>query len=471
MMAGGIWLEQALGAVAMIVIARTLGAEAFGVAAMAMVIIVAGEILVRETISEYLIQKADVTPGDSDAVFWIVLAAACMLAGAIALAAPRIAALYGAQQVAPLLQWGSLCIVSVAVTATPVALLRRELAFKTLAVRSALGAAIGGAAGIVAALMGAGAWSLVIQRLAQALANDGLIWLVHPYAPGRRATRAQVDAVLSFSARLIGVRAAEVASVHAPSVIIGAMLGPAALGYFTAAWRFVDTLTFLLTAPLRYVAQPAFAALKRGAADPGALLREIAEALSLVSFAALLGLAAVAEPLIVLAFGPDWIDAATPLRILCLAGAYYTIERLHLSFCIAMGETRAPLRLSVLEAGLSAGLMILAAPYGLAAVCWAMIAALISVWPLRLALLRRLTGMAIGPYLASYAPPLVVAATASLAAFAAARAATPFGSLTALAVGVGAGAALYALVGAAALRGRAARAWTLARAPRSASSL
>jgi len=137
LMFGGIWLEQAFAAVSLIIIARALGVEAFGVATMAMVVIVAGEALVRETISEFLIQRTELEPGHIDAAFWIVVGFALALAAALFAAAPLIAQLYGAGEVEALLRWGSLSIVSVAFAAVPVALLRRDLAFKTLAARSA----------------------------------------------------------------------------------------------------------------------------------------------------------------------------------------------------------------------------------------------------------------------------------------------------------------------------------------------
>ncbi|MBI1250639.1 MAG: oligosaccharide flippase family protein [Alphaproteobacteria bacterium] len=465
-MFGGIWVEQAFAAVAMILIARQLGAEAFGVATMAMVIIVAGEVLVRETVSEFLIQRSELEDGHKDAVFWSVTAVALAIAGGVFFAAPAIAGLYGQAEVAPLLQVGALSILSVALAATPIALLRRELAFRTLAIRSGLGAAVGGVAGVTAALMGAGPWSLIVQRLAQALANDGLIWLVHPFWPRLRATSAHWRDVAAFSWRVLGVRATEVAAVHTPSAIIGVFVGPAALGYYAVAWRFVDTLVFLLTAPVRYVAQPAFAALKRGAGDPAHLLSEISEALSLVSFASLLGLAAIAEPLIVTFFGPDWLAAALPLQILCLVGMYYSIERLHFSFCLALGVTSTLFYVSLFETALSAAMMIAFSRFGLPAVALALAASLVIAWPLRLWVIKRLTHAPIAPYMASYLPPLLAAVLMAGAAHAAIQYFGNAAPLAAMAIAVGVGVTLYAALCWTLLRARVGRAWALAREAR-----
>jgi O-antigen/teichoic acid export membrane protein len=65
-------------------------------------------------------------------------------------------------------------------SAAPIAVLRRSLKFKQLAIRSILGLTIGGAFGIVLAVEGAGVWALVLQVLAQRIAEFVIGWIAVP---------------------------------------------------------------------------------------------------------------------------------------------------------------------------------------------------------------------------------------------------------------------------------------------------
>ncbi|MCP5433185.1 MAG: oligosaccharide flippase family protein, partial [Alphaproteobacteria bacterium] len=71
-MFAGNWVEQACNFAIFVTLARILGAEAFGLAMMAMAFIVFAEFLVRETITEGLIQQHEVEPGHLDATFWLL---------------------------------------------------------------------------------------------------------------------------------------------------------------------------------------------------------------------------------------------------------------------------------------------------------------------------------------------------------------------------------------------------------------
>ena len=70
-MAAGNWIEQAVNFAVFVILARLLGAQAFGILAMASVVIVLSEFLVRETFAEGLISvpnSFDVGPAHTSTV-------------------------------------------------------------------------------------------------------------------------------------------------------------------------------------------------------------------------------------------------------------------------------------------------------------------------------------------------------------------------------------------------------------------
>jgi len=126
-MAAGAWIEQAFNFVVFVILARLLGAETIGLAAMAVSFLVLAASLVRETFTEYLIAHKDPTPDDFNAVFWCLIALGLALAALMNLLAVPIAGFYGEPEVASFLRALSPVVLMIALTAVPVAILRHWL--------------------------------------------------------------------------------------------------------------------------------------------------------------------------------------------------------------------------------------------------------------------------------------------------------------------------------------------------------
>ncbi len=169
--AAGTWAEQAINFLVFVTLVRLLGAENFGLIAMAGAFVIVAEFLVRESISEYLIAAHAPTKAECDTVFWMLVAAGLTLAFALILGAGSIARYYGETQVQSLIVALSATVPFIALTAVPIALLRRELRFRALSLRAVAGVVVGGIVGLVMAWQGAGVWSIVGQRLAQVGTN------------------------------------------------------------------------------------------------------------------------------------------------------------------------------------------------------------------------------------------------------------------------------------------------------------
>ena len=413
-MALGNWAEQAINFAVFVILARLLGAETFGLLAMASAFVILSEFLVRESLSEYLIATPTPTPGHFNAAFWSLLVLGAVLSGILALAAAPIAVFFGQPPVRGLILALSPTILMIAATAVPVAWLRRELQFRTLSLRAIAGVFAGGVVGITMAATGFGVWSLAGQRLAQVGVNVAMAWYAVGWRPGLATSRAETAQVLSFGTTVLGLRAAELAATQTPSVIIGATLGPTALGLYSIAWRLIEIASFLIVTPLRMASQPAFASMTRSGARAADLLSDIGRMSGPIAFPIFAGLAVLAQPLLHLMFGTKWLDAAPVLSILAIIGAYLCIERVHVSFCLAAGRAGPITLIAWAEVGLSAALIWLAAPFGLPAIAAAFTATFLILWPLRLNTVARLAAISLPTLIRPHAAP--IAATLLMAA-------------------------------------------------------
>jgi O-antigen/teichoic acid export membrane protein len=408
-MAAGNWVEQAVNFVVFVILARLLGTEAFGILAMASVIVVLSEFLVRETLAEGIIAAKDTGSPDHDAAFWLLVGFSVVLTGVLIAAAGPLADFYHTAAVRGLVLVLSPTVALIALTAVPVAILRREMRFRILSLRAALGVVAGGVVGIGMALAGYGVWSLAGQRLTQVTVNVALAWGAVSWRPGLTAQCPDFVRAARFGGQVIALRAAELAATQAPILILGAVLGPTATGLYALAWRIIEMLSFLVITPIRMVAQPAFASAARDGGDTGKLLTEIARFTGVLAFPLFAGIAAVAAPALLVFFGAEWVSAAPTLAVLAVAGAYFSIEKLQQALCLAAARAGQLTLVAWGNATLITALTLIAAPWGITAVAAAVVLGYLLPWPLRFRIAASVAKRPVADLILPYAAPLGLA--------------------------------------------------------------
>lgn len=417
MLAGG-WTEQAINFVVFVTMAKILGPELYGLLAMAAVFIVLAEALVRESMSEYLIAAHEPKTEDLNATFWLTAGLGLFLALTLWAGAGFVAGIYGQPEVAGLIRGLSVTVLLIAFTAVPVAILRREFNFRVLSLRAIAGVIVGGTVGIGMALGGWGVWSFVGQWIAMISTNVVMAWTAVDWRPGFTTTRAHFIRAGAFGTQVLGLRAGELAASQLPTLIIGATLGPLATGLYAVSWRLVETLTFLISTPLRMVSQPAFAAVAREGGRAGDLLQDIARMTGVVAFPFFVGLSVVAEPVLRLVFGAEWLGAAPVLSVLAFLGLYFSVALVQQSFCLAAGKAGEITLLAWANVALGGVLVLIAVRWGLVAITAAFVAAHYLLWIFRYRLVARLGDVPVAPLITCNLVPALAAAVMAAAVLA-----------------------------------------------------
>ena len=144
------------------------------------------------------------------------------------------------------------------------ALLVRDMEFRKLELRQIAATLVGAAVGIGLAIAGFGAWAIVGQLLGEAVTSTVLLWLLTAWRP----SLAPLDHEHQEARRLRGQRLRRehpVAGVAEPfaSVLIGRVLGAAALGTYALATTVILMPFARIAAPLQQVFFPAFSRIKQ----------------------------------------------------------------------------------------------------------------------------------------------------------------------------------------------------------------
>lgn len=394
------WGGQGLSLVVFLILARLLTPNQFGLVALAAVFVAFAQLIVDQGFGDALIQRPGLTRGHLDTAFWVAVATGALIAVTGFAMAGWIADFLDEPDLAPILQVLSLAFIISALSSTQMALLRRELAFRSLALRGLFALAGGGAVGIAMAFLNFGAWALVGQQVAASVISAATLWRVSPWRPGFEVSAHDFRELFSFGIKVVGSDTLAFLSRNTDNLLIGIFLGPVALGIYAVAYRILDTSQKVLVSVARRLAFPALAKLQT---EPERMRRAYLRLTRLAGSAILpgyVGLALVAPEMTVFLFGRRWAESGPVAAVLFLIGPVLSLQAFSGSLLTAAGHPSVVFRFRLLTTITNIVGFIIGVQFGILAVAFAYSIRGYLLLPLNLAWQRRYAGIPTREYLA-----------------------------------------------------------------------
>lgn len=406
---GDLIFRQGLQFAATIVLARLLTPADFGVVAMLALFTGVATVLMDGGFSVALIQRQDVDHADESTVFWCNLGIGAALALCLVVIAPAIAAFYGVPVLAPLTRVMALVVLFAALGAIHSTLLTKRLDFRTQAKAGVVAGLLSGATAIVMAWQGYGVWALAAQAVVMAASMSGLLWWLHPWRPALVFNRASVRKLFAFGGYHLGSSLLEVLYARLYTVLIGRQFGPRDLGFYSNAESAKQMPVGFSGNLLARVALPMFSEASR---DTAVLQRGVQlsiRGMMLVHAPVMLGIAALAEPLVLVLFGGQWLPAVPILQVLCISGVLYPLHAINLHALMAQGHSRLMFRLEVIKKTIGVALIVFGALFGVMGIAWSQVAFSLVALAINTRYTRRLLGYGASAQLRDLAPALLAA--------------------------------------------------------------
>jgi lipopolysaccharide exporter len=255
----------------------------------------------------------------------------------------------------------------------PIALLRRELAFRQVLVTELARAAVQGVVSIALAVAGAGAWAIAWGYVAGGAACTLAAYATSAYRPRlpRSLAPSVIRPLLGYGAPAAAQALLAALIFDVDFVIVGRVLGSAALGVYTLAFRVPQVVIIGIFAILSSVAFPTFS---RARADSARLRRGYLAVMRLQTaygVAAGVGLFMVAPMLVAVLFGPRWSAAVVPLEGIALYAAGRSLGAGAVDVYKGIGRPGIGLGVTLVRLALLVPALLLAAHHGgVDAVAW-----------------------------------------------------------------------------------------------------
>jgi O-antigen/teichoic acid export membrane protein len=350
--------------VALMILARILTPNDFGLIAMVMAVVGALNVFKDMGLSTATIQRTDVTDGQISALFWINIFVGFVLMVVAMASAPLLATFYKE----PRLVWvGVALAASFLISALGIqhtALLERQMRFTMISALESFSLLVSVIVGIVMAWFGAGYWALIGMSLASPAVYSTSVWMVSGWSPGwpRRAeglgSMVRTGGIVTVDGLVVYL------AYNLEKVLLGRFCGPEVLGLYSRAYQLVNMPTDNLNSAMGGVL---LSTLSRVKDDPERLRSYFLKGYS-VLIAATVPIAAtfalLADEIIAVVLGSQWGSVAPIFRLLASTVLTLAIINPLWPLLVSMGLLRRSVKMVMVLAPIITTGYILGLPWG-----------------------------------------------------------------------------------------------------------
>jgi PST family polysaccharide transporter len=334
----------------MMVLARLLTAEDFGL--QGMVVVMTGFLaLFRDAgLSAVTVQRDTLSHDQVSTLFWINAAVGTVLAVLLVVMSPAIAAFYHDPRLTSICVVSGLAFLIHGFSIQHYALLQRQMRFAALGVIEIVAVSIGALVGVRMALLGYGYWALIGMAAATPLVTAVGCWTCLPWIPGAPKGHRDMRRMLSMGGTLTLNSVVVYVAYNTEKILLGRFWGAEALGVYGRAYQLISLPSELLMSGVATVAFPLLARLQ---SDPARLHRAFLRGYSVVlslTIPTTLGCAVFAGEIVQIMLGPKWRGVVPVFRLMVPTILGFGLINPFAWLLISSGRTRRSLHIALLIA-------------------------------------------------------------------------------------------------------------------------
>jgi len=375
---GGNFLLQT---VSTVVLARLLTPSDFGLVAMVVAITGFATTFADLGLSEAIIQRRQINHYQVSTLFWINVAIGLGLTLITVALGPVLAWFYREPRVEGIAFALSLTFLISGLRVQHDALLKRQMRYVSLAIRSVVSQAVGVLVALVIAWRGGGYWALVASPLALNFTGLLLSWYLIRWKPGPPRRDSEVPSMLSFGGNVAATYLVSYLHRNMDNILIGWYWGTGPLGFYSRAYNLLMLPVRQLNLPAASVTIPAFSRIQ---GDPDRFARYYLNAISLIVWISAPVFAfffVAAEPVNILVLGKQWEGAVAAFKMLVISALAQPLLESVAWLFVARGQSDRLLKLWLIMTPITIGSFVIGLPFGIEWVALSYSLVLLAVMP------------------------------------------------------------------------------------------
>lgn len=361
---------QGISFIVMIIMARILTPADYGLVGMIAIFMAISQSLIDSGFSQALIRKQDRSEVDNSTVFYFNIAIGISLYLILFFCAPLIAKFYKEPRLITITRVIGLNLIFNSLSVVQRALYTINLNFKTQAKATLIGAIVSGGMGIWMAYSGYGVWAIVIQQITNFALISICLWIFSKWRPILAFSKESFKELFNFGSKLLASGLINTIYNNLYLIIIGKIFRASDLGYYTRAHQFTDFASSNLTGILQRVSYPVLCTIQTEDTRLADVYRRLLRISAYIIFPLMMGLAAVARPMVLTILTEKWLFAATLIVPLCFSQMWYPVHAINLNLLQVKGRSDLFLRLEIIKKIIGIVVICITIPMGLVAMCW-----------------------------------------------------------------------------------------------------
>ena len=411
-------LTRLLGFVRIIVIARLISPDEFGIFGIVSLTMSALDTISRVGMDQALIQKdGDIHPFLNTA--WTVrVLRGLVLFGLVALLSPVVARFFSEPEVVSLLMLFGFSLVFKGLTNIGVISYRKELDFRKEFLLQFISVLFGVLVSLILAFIFQDALALVGGVVGEALALMVVSYLIHPFRPRFRWHRESFQELFHFGKWITGSSVLVFALTEGDDLVVGKLIGTTALGIYQMAYRVSNLPATELMRVVNQVMFPAFSKIKNSLDKlQNTFLKSFSLTAALTMFISGL-IIALAKEFTLVFLGSKWLDIVVPMQVLAVWGAVRALGGSTSPVFLAIGKPKLITYFQALMLAVMAVMIIpLTNQFGILGTSWAVVLSNLLVHWLRYPLIARYTELSVWKILRLILLPLFSSLLMTLSLF------------------------------------------------------
>lgn len=303
-----------------IFLARLLLPEAFGLVAIAMLIIAFFSLFQDLGISAALIYRKTKIKEAANSAFFLNLILSFIFFILVCLSADYVATFFGTREAVLVIKVLSVTFVILSLGAIQSVLLEKELEFKKKFWVETIPILMYGGVALVLAVNGQGVWSLVFAYLSQVLIQTILLWFLSTWRPSFSFSWKITKELLDYGKYVLGFNLLAYGGAKGDSLVVGKLLSTTSLGFYTLAYSIASLPATSFSQVISKVTFPTYSKLKDKMDVLKSAYLKVLTLSAVIIIPVNLGLFVLAPEIVHALLGEKWLPIVPVLQVLCFFG-------------------------------------------------------------------------------------------------------------------------------------------------------
>jgi len=364
---------QSVTFVVSIILARLLSPNDYGIIALVTVFIVIADVFITDGFGSALIQKKDADNLDFSSVFFGGIAISIFFYVIIFLFAPLVADFYNTDLLCPVLRVIGIRIPLAAINSVQIAFVSKNMMFKKFFLASTVGAIGSSIVGILMAYQGYGVWALVGQVLFNSFVNTIVLWFTVSWRPTLKFSFKRLKGLIDFGWKILLTNLVFTLYNQLRTLIIGKLYSSHELGFYSKGINFSNLIANNINQSISAVIFPVLSTLQEDASQVKSVIRRSMKTVTYIIPPALLGLAAVSEPMVRLLLTDKWLPCVPFIWYGSIYYCFVVTHSINLEAVKGIGRSDQVLKYGFIKRGVGLVVLLGSVRFGVEAIALSLI--------------------------------------------------------------------------------------------------